>query len=97
MAAEPTKIEMIFTSTLEKRSSAERTAYLDDVCRGDAELRTRVEELLKAHDEAGDFLESPDVDLGATASERPHLIKGPDSKLAPGSTKPSGQGEARLR
>ncbi len=37
----------------------ERAAYLDEACAGDAALRQRVEELLQARDEAGDFLESP--------------------------------------
>jgi len=39
--------------------SGERAAYLDEACAGDAALRQRVEELLQAGDEAGEFLESP--------------------------------------
>src|SRR5208283_2948026 len=37
----------------------ERAAYLDEACAGDAALRQRIEELLQASDEAGDFLGSP--------------------------------------
>ena len=37
----------------------ERAAYLDEACAGDAALRQRIEELLHAGDEAGDFLETP--------------------------------------
>jgi len=36
--------------------AAERAAFLARVCGGDVALRARVEELLRAHDEAGDFL-----------------------------------------
>ncbi len=36
-----------------------RAAYLDEVCSGDASLRTEVENLLANHEEAGDFLEQP--------------------------------------
>ena len=39
--------------------AGERAAYLNEACVGDAVLRQRVEELLQAKDEAGDFLESP--------------------------------------
>jgi predicted unusual protein kinase regulating ubiquinone biosynthesis (AarF/ABC1/UbiB family) len=37
----------------------ERSAYLERACGADEELRQRVERLLKAHDQAGDFLEKP--------------------------------------
>src|SRR5208283_5865270 len=37
----------------------ERAAYLDEACAGDAALRQRVEQLLRASEEAGAFLESP--------------------------------------
>jgi serine/threonine protein kinase len=37
----------------------ERAAYLDEACAGDAALRKRIEELLQASDEAGNFLENP--------------------------------------
>src|SRR5260370_18588617 len=36
---------------------AERAAYLDRACSGDADLRQRVEGLLKEHDDLGDFPE----------------------------------------
>ncbi len=49
----------IFLAALDRADPAERAAYLDDACAGDAELRGRVEGLLEAHDEPGDFLEPP--------------------------------------
>ena len=39
----------------------ERAAYLERVCAGDAALRQRVEELLKASEESCDCLEGPDA------------------------------------
>ncbi|HEX7618469.1 MAG TPA: serine/threonine-protein kinase, partial [Verrucomicrobiae bacterium] len=39
--------------------ASERAAYLEQACAGDAALRQRVEELLQASDEAGNFLENP--------------------------------------
>ena len=38
---------------------AERAAYLDTACNGDAALRKEVESLLEASDEATDFLSVP--------------------------------------
>jgi serine/threonine protein kinase len=52
----------IFAAAVEKADPAERAAYLNEVCRDDAELRSRVESLLAAHGRAGDFLERPAVD-----------------------------------
>ena len=49
----------IFLAALDRADPAERTAYLDGACVGDAELRQRVEGLLEAHHEPGDFLEPP--------------------------------------
>lgn len=40
-------------------SLSDRCAYLDEACKGDAELRKRVEELLEAHDQGSAFLENP--------------------------------------
>src|SRR5262249_37327235 len=53
--------QSIFTAALEKSGSAERTAFLDEVCGGDAVLRRRVEALLHSHAGAGDFLRTPAV------------------------------------
>src|SRR6516225_7725527 len=48
----------IFLTALEK-PLVERTAYLDQACGGDSDLRQRVEGLLRSHGEAGDFLDVP--------------------------------------
>jgi len=56
--------ESIFTAALEKLTPAEREAYLEGACAGDAELRRRVEALLKAHEQSGDLLDQPTEVLG---------------------------------
>ncbi|MEZ5424727.1 MAG: protein kinase [Pyrinomonadaceae bacterium] len=38
---------------------AERASYLDEACRGDGEIRDEVEAMLRADEEAADFIESP--------------------------------------
>src|SRR6478672_452943 len=53
--------ETIFAAALEKADPAERAAYLDDVCAGDAERRQRLEGLLAALARAERFLERPPV------------------------------------
>src|SRR5215471_1040814 len=47
----------IFGEALECASPQERAAYLDRACGQDSELRARVEELLRAHEAAGGFLQ----------------------------------------
>jgi serine/threonine protein kinase len=48
----------LFTEALNLRS-AERAQYLDRACAGNAELRARIEALLKAFEQANDFLVEP--------------------------------------
>src|SRR5437667_12859401 len=45
----------------------ERSAYLACACGADKELRQRVEQLLEAHDQAGDFLEQPPPEAESVA------------------------------
>ncbi len=49
MHPDPKRVEAVFAAALEK-ATAERQAYLDEVCAGDGALRQRVEALLKAHE-----------------------------------------------
>jgi len=51
--------EAIFKAAIKMPASAERIAYLKRACGSDANLFTRLETLLRAHDDAGDFLETP--------------------------------------
>jgi serine/threonine protein kinase/tetratricopeptide (TPR) repeat protein len=49
----------VFDHAVEIDSPAERKAYLDEVCAEAPELRDRVEGLLRAHEQAGSFLQTP--------------------------------------
>jgi serine/threonine-protein kinase len=57
------RVEAIFWAAL-ARPAAERTAFLEQACAGDSNLRRQVDELLRGHEAAGGFLEQPAV--GAT-------------------------------
>ncbi|MCY2984179.1 MAG: hypothetical protein NTY15_11185 [Planctomycetota bacterium] len=52
------KIEQIFLGAV-SLDQAERSEYLDSHCGSDGELRQRVEALLAAQPDVGDFLEPP--------------------------------------
>lgn len=60
------RLEQLFRTALERGSWAQRAAFLDEACGGDAGLRSHVEGLLRVHDRVGSFLEVPPVDLEAT-------------------------------
>ena len=47
----------VFTEAL-RLPPEERDRYLDEACKGDNELRRRVEALLQAYEHAGDFRQS---------------------------------------
>ncbi len=58
MNGSPDRDVEVFTEALLLPAS-QRAAYLVRACGGDAELRQKVEALLKGHNEVGDFLEHP--------------------------------------
>src|SRR5881392_1487256 len=60
----PAREEALFTLAVEK-PAAERAAFLDRECSGDAELRQRIEALLGAHAKAGEFLNEPPAAVSA--------------------------------
>src|SRR5262245_7773636 len=89
MPVEPKRVQDVFLAAVEVADAAARAAVLARECGADAELRRRVEALLKAHDEPGDSLGQPGVgpltgpaadpaafDLGPLA-EGPGTIIGP--------------------
>ena len=53
MAVDAARAKTLFLAASDLSDSAERTAYLERECGGDAELRQRVEALLAAHDGGG--------------------------------------------
>lgn len=74
------RLESLFNEALERKTDAERAAFLDGACGSDAPLRTQIEALLRAYREAGSFLESPIVDPDATLSSRP-LTEAPGTRI----------------
>jgi serine/threonine protein kinase/formylglycine-generating enzyme required for sulfatase activity/Leucine-rich repeat (LRR) protein len=51
--------EQIFLAALDLSGDAARSAYLGEICGGDAELRGKVEALLAAHFQSGQFMDVP--------------------------------------
>jgi serine/threonine protein kinase/tetratricopeptide (TPR) repeat protein len=77
VAADP---KQIFLAALEQSSAAELQSYLDEACGGNVEVRSRVEALLRAHGDVGNFLggqptQNPTVD--EPIAERPGTAIGP--------------------
>ena len=81
----PKRDVMLFAEALQL-SPAERCAFLERACGADAELRQRVEQLLKVHDQAGDFLEQPPPEAESMAEapigEKPGDRIGPIQTVA---------------
>jgi eukaryotic-like serine/threonine-protein kinase len=76
MAADSRRVKELFGAAIELQA-ADRSAYLDRECRDDAELRQRLDALLKAHDAPASALEQPlatgefTPDLNATLPPAP--------------------------
>src|SRR5262245_46454748 len=69
--------ESIFMEAIQKPPE-ERSGFLDQACGDNAELRQSVELLLKAHEQAGPFLQDGPKSRGAQShSERPGTLIGP--------------------
>jgi eukaryotic-like serine/threonine-protein kinase len=72
----------IFHAALAIADAAQRAAYLERICAGDAARRAHLEGLLAMHGQLGSFLEAPAAGLLATvdevaSSERPGTVLGP--------------------
>ena len=80
MTAEPKDEEAIFKAVIKLKTKAERDAYLKGACGNNTELMSRLEVLLKAHDEAGDFFEVPPFDPNATLDNSP-ISEGPGTEI----------------
>jgi tetratricopeptide (TPR) repeat protein/serine/threonine protein kinase len=73
--------ETLFHLALEQ-PAAERAAFLAKMCGDDHALRQRVEALLQAHDNPGDFLAQPAVPQEQTVDE-PRLAEKAGSRIGP--------------
>lgn len=72
----------IFLEALEHLGRADMLRYLDQACGDNVALRTRVEELLNAHEDAGSFLEARRPSLDATVDD-PHVVERPGVVVGP--------------
>ena len=79
-SAQHEKLEELFSAALERKTPAERAAFLAGACDDEPVLRTSVEELLRAHERAGSFLDAPAVDPNATLASSP-ATESPGTKI----------------
>jgi serine/threonine protein kinase/Tfp pilus assembly protein PilF len=81
MSANARSADSIFAHAIEIESPADRAVFLEDACGAEGELRQEVEELVRNHFRAGDFMERPAAALAATVvqamAERPGTVIGP--------------------
>src|SRR5262249_31213036 len=82
MPAEFHRVKELFLAALEKDHAAERSAYLDEACGSDVDLRQRLDALLGRHAAAGSFLEAPAEACEATLDEQP-ITERPGSVIGP--------------
>jgi len=72
MQADFKRVKEIFLAAVETTGPDEREDCLRAACGADESLRRQVEALLRRHEDAGSFLESPVVAPAATDDSRPH-------------------------
>ena len=82
MAAWNPQANEIFLKAVEIPAPDDRRTYLDEACRGDAQLRGEVEGLIAAGEQAGSFLESPPPGVTAAADSTP-LREQPGAVIGP--------------
>jgi serine/threonine protein kinase len=73
----------IFGEALERSSPEERAAYLDAACGPDQQLRARVEALLRAHQQAGQFLQGDTSAPEPVAAGEQPPREGPGTLIGP--------------
>jgi eukaryotic-like serine/threonine-protein kinase len=83
MAKQSLGVKAVFDRALEMEAAAQRNAYLDEACAEAPELRQQVDALLKAHEDAGSFLEKPAPDLGPTVDSQPGQPGAEDNRGPP--------------
>ncbi len=80
-----TSVRSIFGRVLEIESPAERAAYLNEACGDNADLRSEVDSLLEAIDQAGNFMKqpvAPAIEAGTTSDE-PSITERPGTVIGP--------------
>jgi Tol biopolymer transport system component len=71
------QVKELFQSAL-KHAPSQRTAFLDQACAGDEELRKEVESLIASHEKTGSFIDAPAIAAAAQllAEGKPELTPG---------------------
>src|SRR5262249_48130209 len=81
------QVKALFLALIEN-APADRAALLDAACAGDAELRQRVEGLLRAHEEPGSFLNVQALDPLLTEDHSPGAFLPPALAAVPPGERP---------
>ena len=77
------QVEALFNEAI-NYTPDQRSAFLNGACGQDAVLRDKVDTLLKAHDDAGEFLpDSPTLSDGTPLAEQPGSVVGRYKLLQP--------------
>jgi len=76
----PDRDVLVFAEAIQL-SIGERSAYLERACGADEQLRQRVERLLKASDQLGDFLEQPAPEAVPVASAEASVGEKPGDRI----------------
>jgi WD40 repeat protein/serine/threonine protein kinase len=82
MSANVKNEQAIFVAAVGQVPPEQWEAYARAACAGDAALLARVQQLLRAHAEAGSFLDAPAPDLAVTVEEQPGR-EGPGTVIGP--------------
>ncbi|MGD9632715.1 MAG: protein kinase [Pirellulales bacterium] len=69
MSIDSPNVRSIFDRAVELSSDAARNAFLDEACGSKSEVRAQVEDLLRAHAAAGEFLERPAIGPNSHAGD----------------------------
>jgi serine/threonine protein kinase len=75
-----TQAKAIFFEAIDRDTPEQLIAYLEEACGNDAELRGRVEDLLRAHQDAGKFLGGS---ASAIATLDQPITEGPGTVIGP--------------
>jgi serine/threonine protein kinase len=83
MAADPRRVKELFVAVLDLPDPQARQAFLERECASDADLRQRLEALLKAHENPASVLDRP---LAAVGSEEAAAMSSPAPANEPATT-----------
>lgn len=80
MCADQPRVKVLFGAAIEIEASAERAAYLDEMCGDDVALRSRVDQLLEVHDQGDGYLNVPPT-VATTKTTNPPFTEGPGTVI----------------